>query len=184
MGAVFLELFFQGERTSAHRIACVEDLNQHVGGVDHFVELIPDTPALAGGHALVSIFGSTVVFDIFKVVVVFLNIVLLAFNFLDQFLHITDVELDSLPSAVGSKGVSEGFDLKKSQFVLLDGFGKKRGRDFFGLDEDLSRIFFLSCHLDSQFFERFLIDGADITEPFTVGIDSCGDSGSFVQLLK
>ena len=74
-------------------------------------------------------------------------------------------------------------DFKKADFVLFCWILKKRSGDFFGLDKDFGGILLFFGNLDSEFFEGLLIDGSDITEPFSVGIDSGSFSGSFVHFL-
>uniref|UniRef100_A0A182FLJ1 Uncharacterized protein n=1 Tax=Anopheles albimanus TaxID=7167 RepID=A0A182FLJ1_ANOAL len=41
-------------RTSAHRIACIQHLQQHVGRVYHLVQLVPNSLALASGEDVLS----------------------------------------------------------------------------------------------------------------------------------
>mgnify|MGYP000359686967 CR=1 FL=1 len=44
-------------------------------------------------------------------------------------------------------------------------------------------VLFFLCHFYSQFFEGFLIDSSDISEPFSVGIDSGLFSGPFMHFF-
>ena len=82
-----------------------------------------------------------------------------------------------------SESLLISLDFKKADFVLFCWILKKRSGDFFGLDKDFGGILLFFGNLDSEFFEGLLIDGSDITEPFSVGIDSGGFSGSFVHFL-
>jgi hypothetical protein len=74
-------------------------------------------------------------------------------------------------------------DFKETDFVLFGGVLKKRSGDFFGLDKDFGGVLLFFGDLDSEFFESLLINGSDITEPFSVGVDSGGFSRSFVHFL-
>ena len=43
------EKLFDVIRARAEWISCVEDLDHHIGGVDHFVQLVPDATRLTFG---------------------------------------------------------------------------------------------------------------------------------------
>lgn len=58
VGEVSSQLVLEGQGAGAEGVAGVEHLDEHIGGVDDFVEFVPDASALSGGHAFVALLGS------------------------------------------------------------------------------------------------------------------------------
>lgn len=183
MREILLEMFFKGQRPCSHRISRIKHLDQNVRRVNDLMQLVPDTGALACGHSLVSVFNAILIINVLEVVRILIEIVLLLLDIFDKFLHVSNVQLNSLSSAVGAKGAFVCLDLQKPKFILFDGLSKQRSWDFFGLDKYLCGIFFFSRHLYPQLLERFLIDGPNITEPFPIGVDSGCFGWSLMHLL-
>ena len=147
------------------------------------MQFVPNTTALARRHSLISVFNAVLSINVLEVICIHIEVVLLLLDTFDKLLHVSDVQLDSLPPAVGAEGALVGLHLQKPQFILFDGLGEEGGGDLLGLDKDFGGIFFFPGHLDPQLLERFLIDGPYVTEPLPIGIDSGRLGWSLMHLL-
>ena len=147
------------------------------------MQFLPNTFALACRHTFISVFITIINIDILQIIEVLLHDVLLVLYSLDHFLHVADVELYSFSSTVGPEGLGVSLYLEKSQLIFFDWLLEKRSWYFFGFYEYFGWIGLLFSHFDSQFFQRFLVDGPDITEPFSVGIDSRCYSRPFMHFF-
>jgi hypothetical protein len=76
---VLLDMVLHMSRPGSHGVSSINDLNNHVGGVQHFVQFSPNTFALTCFHSLVPCFISDCLINLFSDVRVLGLIVLLMF---------------------------------------------------------------------------------------------------------
>lgn len=111
---------------------------------------------------------------------------MIVFSFVNsfcQFLHRGETYFGLFPSALRTKCFLVSLDFEKTDFVLFGGVFKQGGWYFFRLDKNLGRVLLFFGDLDSEFFKGLLIDGSDITKPFSVWIDSGSFGGSLMHFL-
>ena len=147
------------------------------------MKLFPNSFTLPSGHSLVSVFDQFFIFISNSQVEILFVIVFSFVNSFCQFLHGGETHFGFFSSALRAKCLLVSLDFEKTDFVLFGGVFKQGGWDFFRLDKDFGGVLLFFSDFDSEFFEGLLIDGSDITEPLSVGIDSGSFSGSLMHFL-
>lgn len=145
------------------------------------MKLIPDSFALACGHALVSVFGSLPFLR--HQVMVILHFVLFVLCLLHHLIKTEIVQLHFFPPALRAEGVSVGLHLKKPHFIFTDGVAEQGAGQLLRLDEYFSRVLLLLGHFDPELLQLFLVDGPHIAEPHPIGVDSGSFGGPLVHFL-
>jgi len=178
VGAVLLEMLLDEETSCSVWVSCVQDVDQHIGGVNHFVEFLPNTLGGSLFEDVVPDFGFRVEDVPLVQVVILLHIVHLVglLGLCCELLKRSGDGVGSFPSVLGPEGVLEALDLQQSlagsQGLVIVLAHKTQGQ-LLALHQHLEpRALLLLSFLQSfaVSIQVLLVRHSHVTEPPPVGL--------------
>ncbi len=106
------------------------------------------------------------------------------FNSFSHLLHVCKTQFCLLSSTLRSECLFISLNLQKSYFVLFCWIFQQRCWDLLWFHKYFCWIQIFFSYLNSHFLQSLLINSSNITEPFSVGIDSSSFSWSLMQFFQ
>lgn len=181
------EILLDTATSRSQRVASVQDVDDNVGGIQHTVQLVPDTLALTlvedgldrqGDVTLVLVRTTRLAAEQLVPLLELIELVKVLVDLASQIRNGTGANLDALPLRLGTERVSKGGRLDRHLgLVLLDtvdvvGTILDQGHgQLVALEQDRVRVRGLLCHGAPERRQALLGDDTGVTEPLAVGLD-------------